>query len=122
MTANLGFGGSSVRPAIGARGHQALDKDYADPAPLPVAAFQLLTPDADAFRPFDPVRRTHVVAGMVRHATARAAHAAGKPDDWIAAFVLGHGTGPHAQARADERFAYLPLPSVTPRRVESIRR
>jgi CRISPR-associated protein Csb2 len=84
--------------------------------------FQLLTPDADGYRPFDPVRRTHVVAGMVRHAARRAAEAAGKPGDWIASFVLGHGDGINSQARADARFAYLPLPTINPRKVESIRR
>jgi CRISPR-associated protein Csb2 len=94
----------------------------AGPARRPFAAFQLLKPNAGGFRPFDPVRRTHVVAGMVRHATARAANSAGRPADWTASYVLGHGDGPSTQARADARFAYLPLPTVNPRKVESIRR
>jgi CRISPR-associated protein Csb2 len=84
--------------------------------------FQILTPDAVGFQPFDPVRRTHVVAGMVRHATRLAAEAAGKAPEWVAAFVLGHGDGPNSQARADARFSYLPLPTINPRKVESVRR
>lgn len=94
----------------------------ADPAPRPVAAFQLLTPDASGVRPFDPVRRTHVVAGLVRHAASEAAAAAGKPDDWRISFVLGHGDGPRAQARGDRRFAYLPMPSVSRHGVGDVRR
>lgn len=93
-----------------------------DPAKRPIAVFQLLKPDADGYLPFDPVRRTHVVAGMVRHAMRIVAKLADKPEKWIDTFVLGHGDGPHSQARADGRFAYLPLPSITPRKVESIRR
>jgi CRISPR-associated protein Csb2 len=59
---------------------------------------------------------------MVRHAASLAAKAAGRPNDWIASFVLGHGDGPGAQARSDQRFGYLPLPSITPRKVEAVRR
>ncbi len=94
----------------------------ADPVRRPVAAFQLLTPDASGFLPFDPVRRTHVVAGMVRHAAKIVAKLAEKDDDWINSFVLGHGDGPRTQARGDRRFAYLPLPSVSRRGVGDVRR
>ncbi len=90
----------------------------ADPPTRPFAAFQLLTPDAEGFRVFDP-RRAIVVARMVRSATALAAGAAGRSKAWIRTTVLGHGGGPQGQAQIgpdDDRFAYLPLPTIEPRR------
>jgi CRISPR-associated protein Csb2 len=56
------------------------------------------------------------VAGLVRHATKRAAESAGGwPDP--ASFVLGHGEteGEKHQSVGNRRFAYLPLPSIQPR-------
>jgi CRISPR-associated protein Csb2 len=89
-----------------------------DRAALPFAAFQLLTLDAARFQPYSPARQTIAVAGMLRHATAAAARAAGRAEDWVNSFVLGHGGGPSGQARgeaADNRFTYLPLPTVEER-------
>jgi CRISPR-associated protein Csb2 len=88
-----------------------------DVSSRPFAAFALLSPDADRFRTFDTVRRTPAVAGMVRHATGRAA-ALHRPDDqaWVDTFVLGHGEGPKQLATTDERFAYLPIPTIEERK------
>lgn len=71
-----------------------------DPVARPVAAFEIWKPvnelaelpaGRSKFRPFDPARRTAVVAGMVRHAVAEAA-ALSRPGDkkWRDTFVLGH--------------------------------
>jgi CRISPR-associated protein Csb2 len=88
-----------------------------DVSPRPFAAFALLTPDAERFRAFDTVRRTPAVAGMVRHATGKAAdlHRADDPS-WVDTFVRGHGDGPKERATTDQRFAFVPLPTVEERR------
>lgn len=95
-----------------------------DPAPQPVAAFEIWKPIAELaelragnskFRPFDVVRRTPTVAGMVRHAVAEAARRAGWPEDRINTFIHGHtqdGSAPARGNSADTRFAYVPLPSL----------
>ena len=95
----------------------------------PFAAFSLLKPDASGFRPFDPVLRTPTVAGMVRHAVARAASRAGWEPARIATYVHGHtpdGSAPARGAPDLPRFSYLPLPSIEYRdggnRVTAIRR
>ncbi len=90
------------------------------------AAFSLLTPDADTFRAYDPCRRTHAVAGMVRHAVSQAAslHRPGDPD-WVGCFVLGHADGPKQCATTNQRFSFLPIPTIEERPtpvVGSIRR
>lgn len=89
-----------------------------DPAQRPFAVLSLLRTDVEGFRAFDPVRKGLTVAGMVRHATENAAQSAGWDDDKIARVVLGHGEARDAQYAAPEgqRFAYLPLPSIEPRR------
>jgi CRISPR-associated protein Csb2 len=89
------------------------------PAPRPYAAFQLLKPNASAPQIYNPVRRTHVVAGMARGITRAAAEAAALPAEWVESFVCGHGNGQNGQAcgtAGAQRFMYLPLPSIEPRR------
>ncbi|HVS40176.1 MAG TPA: type I-U CRISPR-associated protein Csb2 [Gemmataceae bacterium] len=102
-----------------------------DAATRPVAAFEIWKPlheiaDLPAgksrFRPFDAVRRFAYVAGMVRRAAAVAAKQAGWKDDLVASFILGHGDGDSGQATTDDRLMFIPLPSITPLKVESIRR
>lgn len=97
----------------------------------PVAAFELwkpiaqmanLPPGRSKFRPFDTTRQSATVAGMVRHAASEAARQAGWTHDKINSFVLGHGHGGDGQATTNNRLMYLPLPSKTPQRVESVRR
>ncbi len=94
-------------------------RNAAEPAGRPWAAFELLKLDADegGRLSFDPVRRTRDVAAWVRHAVAGACH--GWPDDYgtVERFVHGHD-GPDRPAKgdgADQRFQYLPLPTVEKR-------
>ena len=85
-----------------------------DPAPLPFAAFLLLRPDNQKTAFFDTCRRTIHVAGMMRHAVAQAAEAAGRSGAWRATYVLGHEVeGGRARGGLEtRRFSYLPLPSI----------
>jgi CRISPR-associated protein Csb2 len=79
-----------------------------------VAAFAILPLDASGFRAYDPARRALTVAGMVRHATRRAAEAAGWTKERIDALILGHSEArgaPHAPV-GTRRLAFLPVPSV----------
>src|SRR5690606_22830446 len=62
-----------------------------DPAPGEFAAFQLLKPDASAFRAFSPTRDLRRVVGMLRNATAQAARISGWDEATVASRVLGHG-------------------------------
>jgi CRISPR-associated protein Csb2 len=82
--------------------------------PRAIAAFSLLRPEADGFRMFDAVRRGLTVAGMFRGAVKAAAEQSGWPEAKIAAFVLGHGesNGNGHVTVGQQRFAYLPLPSI----------
>lgn len=93
-----------------------------DIAPRPWAAFAILKPDQSGNRSFDTACRCRDVAAWVRHATGTVC--ADWPD--VAAFVHGHAeaTNPLRGERADERFMYLPLPTINSKlnRVESIRR
>jgi CRISPR-associated protein Csb2 len=98
-----------------------------DPTPRPFAAFELKKPIRELadlrtgqseFRPFETTRWAATVAGMVRHAVDVAARQAGKPDKWINTFVHGHtadGSDRATGDAADQRFAYLPLPSIEQR-------
>jgi CRISPR-associated protein Csb2 len=89
-----------------------------DPKPRPFAAFSLLKPDATGFRPFDTIRKGLTVAGMVRYATKSAAKQTGWTDQKIDAFVMGHGesrTESKHLSVGNNRFAYLPLPSIEQR-------
>src|SRR5581483_9401793 len=76
------------------------------------------TPDFERSQPYAPTRHTCTVAGMVRNALARLASDM-RPFGWsdadINAFIHGHSADGERQARgpdADNRFAYLPLPSL----------
>jgi CRISPR-associated protein Csb2 len=86
-------------------------------ASRPLAAFALLRPDAETFCVFDPVRRTPTVAGMTRHAVGQAASVL-RPDEpgWVNAYVRGHGDGANEQSTTDQRFAYLPIPTLEERK------
>lgn len=98
-----------------------------EPAQRPWVAFSILKPDASGFRSFDTARRCRDVAAWVRHATATVCE--GWPFGDTARFVHGHDeTGNQLRGdQADERFMYLPLPSIERRgdrgeHVGSIRR
>ncbi len=100
-----------------------------DAAARPFAAFEIWKPlheiaelpaGKSTFRPFNTVRRFAYVAGMVRHAAAEAARRAGWDEPRVTSFILGHGDV--GQATTDDRLMFLPLPSITPLKVESIRR
>jgi CRISPR-associated protein Csb2 len=80
----------------------------------PFVAFSLLKPDGSGFRPFDTVRRTKVVAGMMWGAANDAARMSGWPEDKIGRFILGHDECRSERHRpvAGPRFAYLPLPTI----------
>lgn len=93
-----------------------------DPVSKSFLAFSILKPDAENFRPFDTVRNTRDIAAMVRGATAKAASQAGWPQDRILSFVQGHGSDKSGQSTSDHRLMFLPIPSITPFKVDSIRR
>ncbi|MBA4192327.1 MAG: type I-U CRISPR-associated protein Cas5/Cas6 [Planctomycetaceae bacterium] len=88
-----------------------------DPTARPWVAFRINSVDPDDRPPaFDTTRRCRDVAAWVRHATAKVCD--GWPSEYgdIAAFVHGHdpldNKKPLTGVRADERFMYLPLPSI----------
>lgn len=95
-----------------------------DRAPRPFAAFQILDPDGEKVQSFDTPRRCRDVAAWVRHAAAQVCE--GWPFGDTAGFVLGHDPDgrPLRGDRADERFMYLPLPTINHalKRVEAVRR
>ena len=96
-----------------------------DPAPRLFAAFKILKPDANGVMSFNPLRQTRVVAGMVRNAVAQAAENQGWSKEQINVFVHGKtsdGSNPSSGARSPDRFQYLPLPTINPKRVELTRR
>lgn len=93
-----------------------------DPSPRPYLAFSILKPDASSFRSFDTMRRTREVAGMVRCATANSARNMGWTVDRINSFIHGHGSAKSGQSTNDDRLMFLPLPSITPLKVDNIRR
>ncbi len=74
------------------------------------------------FRPFHHVRRVATVAGMVRHATAAVARKIGWAEADVVRQIEGHGDAKDGQATSDDRFLFLPLPSLTPVGVSGIRR
>lgn len=83
-----------------------------DPPAKPFVAFSILKPDASGNRAFGVARQCRDVAGWIRHATAAVCD--GWPHGSIEAFVHGHD-GHDKQLkgdRANERFMYLPVPSI----------
>lgn len=88
----------------------------------PFLAFSILKTDDSGLKAFDTVRRTRDVAGMVRCAVAHAARQFGWTEDRINSFIHGHGSEKTGQATTDDRLMFLPLPSITPLKVENIRR
>jgi CRISPR-associated protein Csb2 len=89
------------------------------------AAFRIASLDPDDKNPsFDTARRCRDVAAWVRNATGKVCDGWPFPD--FASFVHGHAEdGSQSKGdRADERFMYLPLPTINHalNRVESIRR
>lgn len=93
-----------------------------DPTPRPYLAFSILKSDASSFRSFDTLHRTREVAGMVRSATANSVRNIGWSEELINSFVHGHGSAKSGQATSDDRLMFLPLPSITPLKVDNIRR
>lgn len=86
-----------------------------DPTGRPFAAFRIASVDPDAPNPsFDTPRHCAHVAAWVRHATGQAC--AGWPFGDPAPFVHGHVSSTDRQPLrgegADNRFMYLPLPSI----------
>ncbi len=80
-----------------------------------VAAFQLLKLDASGYRAFDSVRKTMIVAGMLRHTATEAGwRPLGFSSRDAAQFLHGHGEARGAEHApvAGTRLAYLPLPSI----------
>jgi CRISPR-associated protein Csb2 len=88
----------------------------------PFLAFSILKTDDSGFKAFDTVRRTRDVAAMVRCAVANSARQFGWTEDRINSFIHGHGSAKSGQATTDDRLMFLPLPSITPIKVDSIRR
>lgn len=96
-----------------------------DPPPRAYAAFSLLKPDASGNRSFEPLRRTREVAGMIRHAIASAAADQGWSEERVNVFVHGKtpdGAKPSHGPTSPDRLQYLPLPTINPLRVDTIRR
>ena len=98
-----------------------------DPIRQPWAAFSILKLDGSGFRPFDVLRRTREVSGMVRHLLSVTAKNQGWSDEDINQFI--HGKSPNGQRLANgsvspDRFHYLPLPTINTKlnRIESVRR
>ncbi len=86
-------------------------------ASLPFAAFSFIASDGERFKQFPNTKGTEV-AGMTRHVMGVAAQRAGWSDTKIAKFVFGHGEkkGQKHQTVHLSRYAYVPLPSIEPRR------
>jgi CRISPR-associated protein Csb2 len=89
-----------------------------DAEPRAFAAYRLLDPITGDPLWLDPPRRSRDVAAWTRHAVSEIA--ASWPFGSADAVVHGHG----GAAGTEQRFSYLPLPTINPRlrRVEGIRR
>lgn len=85
-----------------------------EPLSRPFVAFQILDAEASGFQAFDTPRRCRDVAAWLRNATGAAC--AGWPFGDIATFVHGHDSVDSTKQlkgdSADERFLYLPVPSI----------
>jgi CRISPR-associated protein Csb2 len=90
----------------------------ADLAPRPFAAFRLLDPQRGKLRMYEPTHRARDVAAWLRHAVSDAC--SGWPFGPTGVVVHGHAAVPGAQPVA--RFSFLPLPTISPLRVEGITR
>jgi len=89
-----------------------------EPAVPRIAAFEFRKLDDSGRKSFDTLKTCHV-AGMLRHAAAETAGQAGWGKRRIGAFVLGHGETSRQETHrpvGPDRFAYIPLPSLEPRR------
>lgn len=95
----------------------------------PFVTFDLLKPDGSGYRIFNTQRQFHIVSGLVRHATSEVCR--NWPYGEIGSFIHGHDS--HQEGRplkgegADDRFMFLPLPSIehrpdSPETVTDIRR
>ena len=98
-----------------------------EPSQRQFAAFSILKPDASGLRPFNQLRGTRDVAGMVRHAVASVARDQGWNEKRINVFIHGKtddGSKPSNGPSSPDRFQYLPLPTIIPKlnRVDLIRR
>ncbi len=88
-----------------------------NPLSRPCVVFRLLRPQGVGPAPFDTLRRTRDVAGMLRALVARVAAEHGWPSERICQFVHGKtpdGLGPARGEQSPPRFSYLPLPTITP--------
>jgi CRISPR-associated protein Csb2 len=114
FVARIGKDGFVAPPALTAY-RKVEYRRSTDPARRPIAAFGLLKPDGSGFRAFDAARKALTVTAMMRRATRDAASGWRFGEERADAFILGHPAG-------EERFAYLPLPSVEVRGGAGLRR
>lgn len=114
FVARMGRDGFVAPPALTAY-RKVEYRRATDPARRPVVAFSLLKPDASGFRAFDTARKALTVTAMMRRTVREAARGWRFGEERADAFILGHPAG-------DERFAFLPLPSVEFRGEAGMRR
>jgi len=107
----VGPNGFEPTPPLKAYAKLSYRRDV-DPAPVEFAAFSLLKPDGASFRVFSTASRALTVAGMLRHATRRAAEQAGWSAERVNAEVLGHPSPSAGSVTAGSRFAFIPVPSL----------
>lgn len=88
-----------------------------DAEPHAFAAFRLLDPDATRRLALEAPRRARDVAAWVRHAVAEVSE--GWPFGPTGRVVHGHAVD---DASTSQRLSFLPLPTITPLRVEGIAR
>lgn len=88
-------------------GHACCGQGAVEPRSRPVHAFDLVDPEG-AFRSFDP-RDAIKVAAWLRHATHLKARGLKLDDAFVEDFVCGHGEDAAAK---NDRFSYLPLPTI----------
>lgn len=91
-----------------------------DPEPRAFAAFRLVHPWTGDHLALDPTRRARDVAAWIRHAAAQTCE--GWPFGEVRELVHGHDPLVGETSGSKLRFSYLPLPTITPHRVEAIAR